>query len=196
MDFLPVIIGSLLLPIAIVAFVITLITRINRHAFKTLLETSSESMQMPSQTVRTTVLQYGFSRYNNVVKLGEQNGSLFIKIPLLPIIQIPYKNLKEVKRSVNAFNLIIFTLHFKGENQKILTLTLREKELELFPGLEAATQKITAPSTGKALEPLRLPDNLSKVLNPTRPFNGDHLRNFFLVAILVAGLVYWISEIV
>lgn len=196
MDFLPVIIGSLLLPIAIVAFVITLITKINRHAFKALLETSGESVQMPSQTVRTTVLQYGFSRYNNVVKLGEQNGSLFIKIPLLPILQIPYRNLKEVKRSVNSFNLIIFTLHFKGENRKTLTLTLREKELELFPGLEAATQKNTAPSTAKALESLELPNNLSKVLDPTRPFNGDHLRNLFVVGAIVVGLVYWISEIV
>lgn len=196
MDFLPVIIGSLLLPIAIVAFVITLITKINRHAFKALLEASGEGIQMPSQTVRTTVLQYGFSRYNNVAKLGEQNGSLFIKIPLLPILQIPYRNLKEVKRSVNSFNLIIFTLHFKDENRKTLTLTLREKELELFPGLEAATQKNTAPSTAKALESLELPNNLSKVLDPTRPFNGDHLRNLFIIAVLAAGLVYWISEIV
>lgn len=181
---------SMSLPLAIVGFVLFIGSKFQKLSFKALIERFAVPTKMPGSVVHPPEFRYGHLLIrNHAGKLTEEGDKLLVKIPFLPVFQIPYSVFSEFKTAKDMFKRDMIFLKFKDEKLLPVSFVLKDEELKQFPKLSSKLSAKEMPELMKNPEVAKYiptPMNLLQI----RSFIANAARGVILIGLIIAALVY------
>lgn len=181
---------SLFLPLAIVGLVLFIGAKFQKFSFKALIERFAVPTKMPGSAVKPPEFRFGHLVIrNHAGKLAEEGDKLLVKIPFLPVLQIPYSAFSEFKTAKDMFKRDMIFLKFKEEKLLPVSFIFKGEELKQFPRLSSKLSPKEMPEFMKNPEVakyLPTPVNILQI----RSFIANAARGVILIGLIIAALIY------